>query len=98
MMSACQPKTEVTQQPLNELQVKGQLVFKQHCVSCHSTIPNSIVVGPSLFGIATSAADRVSGQSAKDYIENSIINPESYIVDGFKNLMVTTFSETLSEV
>lgn len=53
------------------------------CITCHSLEPDVVIVGPSQAGLATRAQTRVPGQSAEEYIRNSIINPNDYIVEGF---------------
>ena len=41
------------------------------------------LVGPSLFGLADRAEDRVPGLSARDYVRESITHPNAFIVDGY---------------
>lgn len=53
------------------------------CITCHSLEPGVVIVGPSQAGLATRAATRVSGQTAEEYIRNSILNPNDYVVEGF---------------
>ena len=53
------------------------------CVTCHSLELDVVIVGPSQAGLATRAGTRVPNQSAEEYIRNSIIEPNAYIVDGF---------------
>ena len=53
------------------------------CITCHSLTPDTVIVGPSMAGIATRAETRVSGQAAADYIRESIVDPEAYLVEGF---------------
>ena len=71
----------------------GQVAFGANgCSGCHSTGSNR-VVGPGLAGIGELAASRVAGQSADEYIENSIRNPNDYVVDTFTaGLMPSTFA------
>jgi mono/diheme cytochrome c family protein len=80
--------------------VRGELVFKNNgCIGCH-TITNisSGTVGPNLTQIGTTAATRVDGQSAEEYIHNSIVNPNAYIVEGFNpDIMPKNFGEVISE-
>jgi len=75
---------------------EGQAVFQQNCASCHAVTGDTIIVGPSLAGIATNGATRVEGQSTADYIQLSILRPGDYIVEGFSDLMPSTFGTTLS--
>ena len=68
------------------------------CNACHSLEKGVKLVGPSLAGIATTAATRKSGMSAKDNLRESIISPNAYVVADFQpNLMVATFGESLSK-
>lgn len=55
-----------------------------------------IIRGPSLFGVAGRAGQRVSGMDARSYMYNSILNPTAYMVDGFQNLMPTDLGKTLT--
>jgi nitric oxide reductase subunit C len=75
---------------------EGQTVFKQNCGSCHAISGDTIIVGPSLAGIASQAATRVEGQSAQEYIQLSILRPGEYVVEGFSDLMPTNFGTTLT--
>lgn len=56
---------------------------KAGCTSCHAVEPGAGSVGPSLFGIGSAAGTRVAGMSAADYLEESITDPEAFIVDGY---------------
>lgn len=53
------------------------------CITCHSLEPDVVIVGPSQAGLATRAETRVEGQSAEEYIRESITNPDAYVVEGF---------------
>ena len=53
------------------------------CITCHSTEPGQVIVGPSLTGVATRAAGQVKGQMAAEYLRNSILTPNAYVVNGF---------------
>ncbi len=59
------------------------------CFSCHSLSPGVNLAGPSLAGIATTAAERIKSSAYKGaatdeagYIRESIINPSADIVPG----------------
>lgn len=82
-----------TPDPLVE---EGRLVFTQHCASCHALTEDTVLVGPPLAHIATEAANRVPGMSAREYIEASILQPDAYIVEGFGNLMPSDMAKRLS--
>jgi nitric oxide reductase subunit C len=67
-----------------------------NCATCHSLEPDVIIVGPSLAGIATRAQTRVPGQSAEQYLRNSLINPGDFVVPGFSNVMAQNLGDVLS--
>ena len=68
------------------------------CITCHSLAPDRVLVGPSMAGIGTRAASRVDGQSARDYLRESIVDPDAYIVQGFQaGAMLPDVAELLSE-
>lgn len=52
------------------------------CSACHSLDAGTTLIGPSLNGIGTSAADTVGGQDAATYIRHSIQTPGDFIVEG----------------
>jgi nitric oxide reductase subunit C len=70
----------------------GQALFGQAppgCFACHSTAPGVNLVGPSLAGIATTAAARIKEDDYKGkatdvegYIQESILSPNAYVVEG----------------
>lgn len=78
----------------------GRNVFVSFgCGACHllSDGGGAGIVGPALDGIAGRAGDRVDGLSARDYILQSIMDPNSYIVDGYaEGVMPATYPEIMS--
>jgi nitric oxide reductase subunit C len=70
----------------------GEAVFRRSppaCFSCHSTTAGTVLVGPSLAGVATRAATLIgspsyagTARSVPDYIRESIVNPSAYVVAG----------------
>ena len=58
------------------------------CITCHSLEPGKTLVGPSMAGIASRAGSTVSGQSAEQYLRQSITEPDAFVAKGFqKGLM-----------
>lgn len=53
------------------------------CVTCHSLNEGVTLVGPSLHGVGTTAASRVPGLSASEYLKQSIVAPDAFTVPGF---------------
>jgi nitric oxide reductase subunit C len=74
------------------------------CSTCHSTEPGKVLVGPSLGHIATDAAQIVKSSDYKGkatdaagYIQESIVDPNAYVVKGFSpGIMPQTFGKDLS--
>ena len=59
----------------------GQALFigTAACASCHTVQGVAAgVLGPPLDGIASAAANRISGYSAEEYIRESIVEPDAY--------------------
>ena len=75
------------------------------CVTCHSLEPGEEKVGPSHAEMGSRALERVhspeySGQAqgAGDYLRESILEPDAYVVDGFEpGMMYQEYGEVLSE-
>ena len=68
------------------------------CQICHSTRPGVVLVGPSLYGIADLAAGRVAGLEPEEYLRQSIVDPDAYVVEGFPSgQMLPDFAERLNE-
>ncbi len=70
----------------------GEVIFRNPtyaCMACHSTQPNVKLAGPSLAGVGTRAAERITdpgytgeAKDAAGYIRESITHPSIYIVPG----------------
>jgi nitric oxide reductase subunit C len=70
----------------------GEALFRQSppaCFSCHSTQPGVQVVGPSLAGLASRAAETLTNRgytgaahTPEQYIRESILHPNAYVVPG----------------
>jgi len=64
------------------------------CETCHFVDQETRKIGPGLINISERAETRVDGQSAEDYIHNSITNPNDYVVEDYtENLMPQTYSD-----
>ena len=73
------------------------------CNACHNinedqTEDNRGPVGPHQQNLYERAGERVEGMSARDYVYNSIVNPNDFIVDTyFANVMLQNYSERMTE-
>jgi nitric oxide reductase subunit C len=79
------------------------------CFACHSTAPGVNLVGPSLAGVSTRAAHRITdpaytgkAHTAAEYLRESILEPSAYVVtggnysNGNQSLMPANFGHTLT--
>lgn len=65
---------------------KGREVFREAgCGACHALagFPPPSSPGPALVHIAQTAAARVPGQSAEDYLRESFWVPDAFLVEGY---------------
>ncbi|MGH8948102.1 MAG: c-type cytochrome [Acidimicrobiia bacterium] len=69
--------------------IDGQTVFlTKGCTGCHSRAGVSEgFVGPDLTTLADRAEDRVDGLSAEEYVRQSVLDPQAYVVDGYDSVM-----------
>lgn len=74
------------------------------CVTCHSPEPGEVRVGPSHAGVATRADQRIdspdyagAATSAEDYLRESILEPNAFVVPGFApDVMFQRYQATLT--
>ncbi len=96
-ITACSAGASVPPTPTPDpLVVQGQQVFNARCATCHALVPDTIIIGPSLAGVATRAETRVEGQTAEEYLQLSVLRPGDYVVEGFTDIMITNLSKELT--
>ncbi len=82
----------------NELFVTGGGVLSSPCIRCHKLEEGgSERYGPLMLGVSERAGSRVVGQSAVEYLQQSIMDPPAYIVEGFEDRMPKVYSRVLNE-
>ncbi len=68
------------------------------CRICHSLEKDEVIIGPSFYGVATRAETRVPGMTAEEYLHQSIVEPNAFVVPGFpKGQMIQNFGQILTE-
>jgi mono/diheme cytochrome c family protein len=82
--------------PLADSEQAGRQLFIQNCGSCHATTADTLIVGPSLVGIASRAGSTVAGLDAIAYIEQSILDPSAYVNPGHNDVMPKSFGSYFS--
>jgi cytochrome c len=78
---------------------KGQALFQgaAGCNACHNANSTAQLVGPGLKGVAARAATRKPGYTAIQYLHESIVAPNAFVVPGFSaGIMPQTFAQTLT--
>lgn len=85
---------------------RGEELFQQNilgnstagCITCHSLEPGVTIVGPPQNDVGFRASQRVSGMSAEEYLRESIVEPDAYVVEGFTaGTMTGDFDAVLTE-
>ena len=74
------------------------------CVTCHSLARTKVIVGPSLWGVATRAGRivqspsyRGTATSAEEFLRESITRPDANIAPGFAHSVMPDWLTVLSE-
>jgi cytochrome c2 len=75
------------------------------CGTCHSTIPDEVIVGPSLFGVTNRAETTIQSPdyhgeatTVSEYLMESIKSPNAFVREGFTpGVMYQGFAEELSD-
>lgn len=65
------------------------------CSGCHAVDSDTVIVGPSLMGIAEEAAEDAPDMSAAEFLHQSLVDPNAYVAEGFNPIMPAY--DTLSE-
>lgn len=85
VLSACGGDDENKEPTLdpNSPEGRGAAIFRANCATCHDVKGDRVIIGPALKGVATRAETRVEGLVPEDYLRQSIVHPNDYIVEGF---------------
>ncbi|MFN8460943.1 MAG: cytochrome c [Anaerolineales bacterium] len=95
-LTACTTTSAAPTPTYTPLEQIGQSVYALRCAQCHALVPDTVVIGPSLVGVATRAESRVPGMGAEEYIETSILFPKDFLVPEFTDTMPTNFGKELT--
>lgn len=81
-----------------------ELWISQGCSGCHNINEREVdvrgLIGPNMADLHERAGSQVPGQTAEEYVYESIINPRAFVVPTYEALASTmpdTFAERLSE-
>lgn len=74
----------------------AELFVSLGCNGCHAVEGDTVMVGPSLAGLADRAGEMVEGLSAEEYVAQSIVEPDAHVVEGFNPGIMPPYTD-LSE-
>ena len=86
--------------------LSGQALFERHgCIACHTIEPEQASgVGPSLIGVANRSAKIIASatytgnaETVEDYLHESILEPDIYLVEGYAPLMPKTYAIAINQ-
>jgi mono/diheme cytochrome c family protein len=72
----------------------GRELYLANCTACHTAQDG---VGPGLATMRDSAAARIEGVSAEDYLRDSIVNPSAFVVEGYEDIMPKTYGDQFTD-
>jgi cytochrome c oxidase subunit II len=84
------PTIESVRVPPSDPVERGEGVIQEYaCVGCHTLerLEWVGITGPTLNNIGASAGQRVAGQTAEEYLADSVWNSGEFMVPGYQNLM-----------
>jgi mono/diheme cytochrome c family protein len=88
---------EVAEPPAQTPEQRGKRLFaSQGCAACHNvtTAAEGGLPCPNMGDMADVAATRVPGQSVEQYLRESIVNPNAFVVPGYQpGVMPQTFKD-----
>lgn len=96
-----QPTADVTALPTGDA-ARGATLFAEAvdgaapCSVCHA-VTDETLVGSGLANIGSVASERVEGESAAQYLYNSIVYPAAYIVTDYPNVMPPNYGDVLTQ-
>jgi len=69
------------------------------CSTCHQVVSGGMgfSLGPNLQGVGERAATRIEGTDAETYLEHSILDPHSFVVSGYRDIMYPDYSTHFNE-
>lgn len=82
----------------------GELIYRQGkdkapaCINCHALEGDDFSLGPNMVGFKNRVgAELKSGQTIEQYLHESIVDPNAYLVSGYRNIMYGLYAQDLSE-
>lgn len=77
-------------------EVRSEVNFA--CVTCHYPDREDQLIGPGLLNVSARAETRVAGETAAQYLYQSIVAPGAYVVEGYPDgLMPQIYAQIFTE-
>jgi mono/diheme cytochrome c family protein len=80
----------------------GQVLFNTFeaaanfaCSTCHRVDSEEQLIGPGLLNVSVRAETRVPGQTAEEYIRNSILHPSDFVVENYPDMLMPQVYSTV---
>lgn len=93
LITACSADSAGESEPVGDPE-RGRKVFEDtkrvRCTACHR-LDDKKFFGPSLLGISERAGDRAPDVSAVEYLQQSLLEPSAYLVEGFDHREMKTY-------
>ena len=67
------------------------------CATCHRVDSEERLVGPGLLDVGKRAQTRIRGLTAVEYLQQSIVSPSAYVVEGYADLMPKNWGQVFSD-
>lgn len=69
------------------------------CSGCHQSVTGQFgfTIGPNLDGIGERAGTQMDRLTAEEYLRQSILEPERYLVSGYRDIMYPDYSTHFTE-
>jgi len=68
------------------------------CLNCHAIEADTYSLGPHMVGVATRVSAEIGDkQTVEDYLRESILHPNDFLVPGYRNIMYGLYADHLTE-
>jgi len=79
-------------------EIHSELLLEGNKFTPMASISRERIIGPSFYGIADRAGERIPGLTAEEYLRQSIIDPNAFVVSGYpEGQMIQNFGTILTE-
>jgi len=96
-LSGCTPSSSVNIANGEAIYTHGKAEAPA-CSNCHTLEAEAFGLGPTMVGVTSRAAVEITGdQTVEDYLRESILYPNEFLVPGYRNIMYGEYATHLTE-